>query len=1606
MRIQAWTTPARKTIVAAAGLLLFSGLISATPAQAAPVRPPIDQPPLAGPVPAPTPPAPPDTVAPADRDKVLPAGWRTSADRLWTTSGDANGFHVLTATAKTGYTWETAASLSEPGFDADSWIGNACLTGSGRRVVVVYAPRTFTNKADLFDRGGFTAVVDLDTHVTTKLPVQSSLAYFNPGCGTGETAVISQFDGRQDESPKNRTTRSRLFTIAAAKGRLSKPIPLNTELSSPVPVRNGIVAAAAGGLVSVSPKGKITRTAPATGVPFRLVPDASGGVVFMDKKGANAHVKRARGTSATELASGPADAVGLTRGDGGRAYITGTPAKVATLPSAVRRMRVPQDSEISTRGQVALTRVTTGADLRAAAPDPSVASPITVTATVPSTGKALTFTVTPQVEGPQQAADRAPNPKLGATTTAPKSHLAAAAGSSTDPVESERYCSVPRNDPANQAVQPKPRNVEWAVDQAVMNNLNRYASRPANWKGYGMPAYAPQTLLPSIPLTTTGHVPPQLMLGIITQESNMWQASRYALPGVPANPLMGNYYGLEIYNSTTADDWDINWTKADCGYGLTQATDGMRIAGHEKTDENGVKVETSLPYQTQRAVALDFTANIAYGLRILQDKWNQTYNAGLRVHNADPSALENWFYAVWAYNSGFHPDNHDGQPWGVGWGNNPINPRFDPQRHPFMNGTYDDARHPQDWPYPEKVLGWAGNPITATESPGVEKAGYNFAWWSTTADKAAVKPPKELFCTAANNCDPSKSVKPNDPSVSGEPAGPCLHTNAGGRYDLKCWTHFPVGWKAPVGQPCNTCGHEQVRFDSGYPWCTSAGQTGCESDGISYPPVCDATSGGISPNATVVDNVPAGTTSPRGCGSSLKSSGEFLLSFAGDGNGTYPSKIDFHQVGGGYGGHYWRGDTRTAETNGGRLKVSGTWRMNKGADPTPPGQYSPYRGYYRVQVFVPEFGAWTQQAKYTIDLGEGETRYRVINQTWQQNKWVDLGMFYFSRNPGVTLTTVAKDGTGDDSIIFDAVAFSSAYADDSQGKAKALRDGDGTPSATAVNYVAMGDSYSSGEGLAPYDRNSDVQRTNGTLGSKADGCHRSQKDAYPRLVHMPGLSGADGDGSGNYTIEQNALQHNFGTFGFIACSGAMTTSVTSDAVNSPPADSDAGGHTDWGSGDYHWGELTQLEQGWVDKDTTHVSISIGGNDARFTDVLKGCIAALGACDAADYKLTRTNGKVDPEPLRDYEAKIISDWLPAKLTATYRAIHRAAPNARIYVMGYSQMFPDEEGNDPCWNIGTQSRLWLNSLAGRLAATTARAVDTVRRDGADIRFVNSTLKFRIGADGDKHWACGGTSGKQWLNGVTSQTSDGSGDNTPGTGSWHPTKAGAQAMADILELALRGDSEVDAVKQRIVNYVATRTGDRWVITDRQAQLAAQKCLDLARRGGLVGDPCMTVPILFPTAFDAAGAATNDEQALNANPPWVVGNRMSNTEKVKVLSRGWMNAASRGGAICPSPRPTGLQCDEFPFYTSEQGGAWDSWKGSGSPVSTRLALIPEGENNAEGVQLGAMFSRCGTTSGSYEDSSIPGHNNQLLTNGLPFLTIPLTDAAENQGNKTFYVC
>ena len=84
------------------------------------------------------------------------------------------------------------------------------------------------------------------------------------------------------------------------------------------------------------------------------------------------------------------------------------------------------------------------------------------------------------------------------------------------------------------------------------------------------------------------------------------------------------------------------------------------------------------------------------------------------VNNDDPAKPENWFTAVWNYNLGFNKASDAGTNgnWGLGWYNYPANPVYPPTRLAFMDTDLDpnanqDAAHPQNWPYEEKVMGWA-----------------------------------------------------------------------------------------------------------------------------------------------------------------------------------------------------------------------------------------------------------------------------------------------------------------------------------------------------------------------------------------------------------------------------------------------------------------------------------------------------------------------------------------------------------------------------------------------------------------------------------------------------------------------------------------------------------------------------------------------------------------------------------------------------------------------------------------------------------------------------------------------------------------------------------
>lgn len=279
------------------------------------------------------------------------------------------------------------------------------------------------------------------------------------------------------------------------------------------------------------------------------------------------------------------------------------------------------------------------------------------------------------------------------------------------------------------------------------------------------------------------------------------------------------------------------------------------------------------------------------------------------------------------------------------------------------------------------------------------------------------------------------------------------------------------------------------------------------------------------------------------------------------------------------------------------------------------------------------------------------------------------------------------------------------------------------PSASAADYVAMGDSYSSGTGTREY----------GPTKPDRD-CERGPR-AYAPLI-APGLP-----------VDQLV---------FVACGGAQTANITTSGQHGQPP------------------QATALSPA-----TTYSTLSIGGNDAGFTDVLVTCGDFWSDCDA----------RVD-------EAQaFIRGQLPARLDSTYRRIRQEAPNARVGVVGYPRIFP-ANGND-C-SAGTffsaDEMRRLNETADLLAdVTRARA----RAHG--FTFVDARFPF-LG-----HAWCEDA----WLNGLSNPVGE----------SFHPNVRGHEEGYAPITLAALLAAPAPAIESGLagrIAFVSLRSGneDIWTI------------------------------------------------------------------------------------------------------------------------------------------------------------------------------------------------
>jgi hypothetical protein len=1315
---------------------------------------------------------------------VLPTGWEHSADEAVTVVGDETGLHVLAASEASGYTWRSVATVGSPAVQTDLWIGQACVTGSGRYAVVVYAPEQVTNMAGAQGALARAAIVDLRTGAVRELGGGFSVAYFDPGCGTGTQAVLTSGGWGVDTSTAPASTD--LVVVNAATGSMSSAVRVPGQVTSAVPFAGQIAAAGGAGVEEITPTGKTRLLARAPATPYELTPDASGGLGYQTAAGNQVRLWRLAGGHARQVASAARGSVEL-RQTGGRVWLVGPDAsRVRGLPRQWHAVNAPVTAQPSTTGTLVVVAAESVAPAKGQRSGPDSARPVAISAQLLGGSRRSESFEVPTTPARELPVPASPAPAVSharavspATTESPET-----AGSGTTPVSADRTCAIPLDDPQAQAYQPNFPQVEWAADQAVQGTLTD--TRPAGLYGSSLPSYTPQGMFPLPSVDGGGSLPAQVLLGVLTAESNLQQASMHDIQGQASNPLTSfNWYGNWI-NGETTNTGLVNWGNSDCGYGIAQITSGMCLSLGQNNDRQ-CEYQASLPNDQQLAIAVDYQANIAKGAQLLTDYWNELWNDGIKpdgdtqTHGVSSSAnyIDNWYMAVWAYNSGLEPGTSalgnttgctpgpsctDGNgDWGLGFADNPINPAYPPDRPTFPGSSPSgypgpggasysvnwDMSHPQYWPYQEKVLAWAYDAIRLWDySKGENVQAFAYAHGTYTP------PPYNEFCTSADNCSDSGI---NYTQATGPDA--CQLT---GDYVDHCWWHVePNSETWPITAPtitCSDCGTSVLTYSAG------AADPGPEPIAAQFQQTC--TESPLPSSAVIVGD---GGQAALGCpGQNWTAAGSMTWNFAADPNGNYSSKIDFDQIGAGFGGHFWFGYTQP--NNGASVSsitpasgyadkvITGTW--------TPPSSVT---GWTTIEAAIPSVGDGADDANYQVDPGGGlPTRNVQINQaaTNGTNTWVDLGDFHLASGAKVSLSNVTWGGTGVD-IAWDAMAFVPT-------------------SDPRVNYVAMGDSYSSGEGVSPYYPDSNTS---------SDQCHRSE-NAYPTMVTLPGQTTPITQSSGD-------------TFSFIACSGAETTGVTAAAVNGvtalQPAYAantqelayDQAGNTDWGyvQGTAPWSkspmaEPLQDQQNQLSPQTGLVTVSSGGNDARFTDVLTGCLLTKSDCTDPNYYLTRnSNDVVDPMPLISFEQTVIQ-YLRAHLVQTYLDINMLAPSAEIIVVGYPLLFPN--GTTTSCTVGTVAGVpvpytlnagdqnWLDSMGIELNKVIASAVSSVQADGVDIHFVDPTTEFT------GHEVC---SSSPWINGLQAFVLDGFSLNLVSPGSFHPNLAGQQEYAVLANKCLDG-------------------------------------------------------------------------------------------------------------------------------------------------------------------------------------------------------------------------
>ncbi len=211
------------------------------------------------------------------------------------------------------------------------------------------------------------------------------------------------------------------------------------------------------------------------------------------------------------------------------------------------------------------------------------------------------------------------------------------------------------------------------------------------------------------------------------------------------------------------------------------------------------------------------------------------------------------------------------------------------------------------------------------------------------------------------------------------------------------------------------------------------------------------------------------------------------------------------------------------------------------------------------------------------------------------------------------------------------------------------------------------------------------------------------------------------------------------SFTDVSCGGATTEHLTApqrtpDGTNPPQLDA-------------------------VTPKTTLVTVGIGGNDVGFVELANRCASAaeegLRCSDAVAGGDGTLNAKVEA--------------VATKVSGVLDAIEAKAPDARVVVVGYPTILP----NDPaaCADVLPHSPTDLAALREGLELLNHVLEQQANAHGAE--FVDTTSATA------EHHLCA-PEGERWIEGLESVT---------GAAPLHPTAEGERAIADAVLAAIRG-------------------------------------------------------------------------------------------------------------------------------------------------------------------------------------------------------------------------